>query len=255
MSSSGLSRWTINPTTGALIRETQREIWDSQRSGERDCFLKNKCHHIFATLLKDFSYFEVRTLFSTLGLSITWEGLLCGFKHDGGPLWTCFFHCYRRMAMVPTSQGHYEGQGIVGHQRLDSSQATSGHRHIWFVPNNLLKFRICSQPSSTRRLHTKSQVCLRSQTPANRMSPWNNWLALPCSWPSMDASVPRILIPLIIPAGSPLHSFLSPNWLLWAAEFVTSVWGELFVNGLLISFLFRKREIPSQRSLSGECLQ
>lgn len=45
-----------------------------------------------------------------------------------------------------------ESWGIRGWTALRPLQ---DNRHIWFVPNDLLKFRICYQPSSTRRLHTK----------------------------------------------------------------------------------------------------
>lgn len=101
----------------------------------------------------------------------------------------------------------------------------------------------------------KSHVLLRSQKTANWMSPWNNWLALPHSWPGKDASVPRILTPHCYNCGLPA-SFIPLTWMASAGSwFVTSVHGEFLINGLLISFLFRKREIPSQHSLSGSCLR
>lgn len=41
----GLSRWVLNPMTGVLFRERQEGDSRQKRSGERDCFLKNKYQH------------------------------------------------------------------------------------------------------------------------------------------------------------------------------------------------------------------
>ena len=158
--------------------------------------------------------------------------------------------------MVPTSQGRDEDPGGRWHQSLDSSQATSGHRHLWFVPNHFFqKFEFVTNLQAPGDSTKKSHVLLRSQKTANWMSPWNNWLALPHSWPGKGASVPRILTAHCDNCGLPA-SFIPLTWVAPAGNwFVTSVNGELVINSLLISFLFRKREIPSQRSLSGLCLR
>lgn len=158
--------------------------------------------------------------------------------------------------MVLTSQGPDEDSWSGWHQSLDSSQATSGHRHFWFVPNGFFqKSEFVTNLQAPGDSTQKSHVLLRSHKTANWMSLWNNWLALPHSQPGKDASIPRVLTPRCCNCGLPA-SFIPLTWMAPAgSRFVTSVQGELFINGLLISFLFRKREIPSQRSLSGSCLR
>lgn len=142
----GLSRWVLNPMTGVLFREMQEGDLRQKRSGGRDCFLKNKYQHRCLlhwskSLQSLYEYFGVMSLFSVLDLSVTWGSPLCGFGHDGCPLWTRFFHPYMKILVVPAAQGHDEGQESVRHQRLYNSQATSGHRHFWFVPHNFSFFK------------------------------------------------------------------------------------------------------------------